>query len=488
VSTGVTTQTYVLTAGDVGSTMEVAETASNAARPSNTAFSAPTGIVTASKVTGPAPALKIPPSIFGVAQQGQALQVVHGTWTNSPTSFIDQWARCGGSGCIDISGANSQSYTLTAADVGQTIIVKETAINGAGASGAATSAASAVVRATSTLSLLVSPAGPTTNQLVTLVATVSSSSSNAPASGTITFLNGVTPISGCIDETVSSTSQSAAAICQAALPAGTALFAAVYKPQASSILAGSESAPRSLVVAKDSTSTSLRSAKKVAVRTSARYTATVLSRVSNSGPFLPSGSVEFFDRGRLISACKKQPLSHFAATCKVKYKSTGQHRISARFLGNANFRASQSPVRTVRAVKKGSVPKVAGFIGAYVQWKFAYHPTFTQVLLLRASGVANGMTLQVACTGPSCPFKSRATAVKSSCSPGGRTACSTSSAVDLLPYFNNAHLPPGSHIAMRITRPRWVGKYYSFTIAAGHPPEIVLSCLAPGSRNPGVGC
>ena len=47
VSTGVTTQTYTLTAADVGSTMEVAETASNAARPSKTAFSAPTGIVTA---------------------------------------------------------------------------------------------------------------------------------------------------------------------------------------------------------------------------------------------------------------------------------------------------------------------------------------------------------------------------------------------------------------------------------------------------------
>jgi hypothetical protein len=488
VSTGVTTPTYTLTAGDVGSTIEVAVTASNAARPSNTAFSAPTGIITAPKVTGPAPTLKAPPTIFGVAQQGQTLQAAHGTWTNSPTSFVDRWARCGGSGCIDIPGANGQSYTLTAADVGQTIIVRETAINGAGASGAATSAASPVVRGTSTLALLVSPTGPITNQLVTLVATVSSSSSNAPPSGTITFLNGGTPISGCVNETISSNSQSAAAICQAALPAGTASFAAVYKPHTSSILGGSASSPRSLVVGKDSTSTSLRSAKRVAINTRARYTATVLSHVSNSGPFLPSGSVEFFDRGRPISACKNQPLNHSAATCTVKYKSIRQHRISAQYLGDANFGASQSLERIVRAVNKGSVPKVAGFIGAYVQWKFAYHPTFTQVLDLRASGVGKGMTLRLACTGSTCPFKSRTTAVKSSCSAGGRTACSTSSAIDLLPYFHNAHLPPGSRVTMRITRPRWVGKYYSFTVQAGHPPEIGLSCLAPGSRNPGVGC
>ena len=239
---------------------------------------------------------------------------------------------------------------------------------------------------------------------MTLVATVSSSSSNARPSGTITFSNGRTPISGCVNETIGSTSQSATAICQVALPAGTALFAAVYKPQTSSNLAGSVSAPRSLVVGKDSTSISLQSAKKVAIHASARYTATVLSRVSNSGPFVPSGSVEFLDRGRPISACQNQRLNNSAAICTVKYKSTRRHRISARYLGDANFGASQSPVRTVRAVTKGSVPKVAGFIGAYVQWKFAYHPSFTQVLSLRVSGVGSGVTLQARLYGIGLPI------------------------------------------------------------------------------------
>ena len=98
----------------------------------------------------PSPPLDIsPPSISGSAVQGQTLTEAHGSWSNSPTGYALQWQRCdsGGSACSAISGATGQTYTLTAADVGSTIRVQETASNAAGAGVPATSAQTAVVRA-----------------------------------------------------------------------------------------------------------------------------------------------------------------------------------------------------------------------------------------------------------------------------------------------------------------------------------------------------
>ncbi len=95
----------------------------------------------------PAPAKVTAPSISGTLVRGQTLKEKHGTWTNTPTSYASQWERCNGSGasCIAISGATSQTYALTAADVSHTIRVRETARNAGGPSSPATSAATAAV-------------------------------------------------------------------------------------------------------------------------------------------------------------------------------------------------------------------------------------------------------------------------------------------------------------------------------------------------------
>jgi hypothetical protein len=93
-----------------------------------------------------APQNTAPPTISGTPQEGQTLTEAHGTWTGSPTSYSYQWLRCDSSGanCTAITGATSQTYTLTAADVGHTIRVQETATNAAG-SASARSAPTAVV-------------------------------------------------------------------------------------------------------------------------------------------------------------------------------------------------------------------------------------------------------------------------------------------------------------------------------------------------------
>jgi subtilisin family serine protease len=141
---GATSSTYVLAASDVNSTVLVAVTASNAGG-STTAASAPTGVVQA---TLSAPVNTALPTVSGSATQGQALSASQGSWSNSPTGFAYQWRDCDGSGanCVDIPGATSTTYLLTASDVNSTVRVLVTASNAAG-SGSASSAQTAVVQA-----------------------------------------------------------------------------------------------------------------------------------------------------------------------------------------------------------------------------------------------------------------------------------------------------------------------------------------------------
>ena len=136
--TGANAQTYVLVAGDVGHTIEVQETASNAGGSGTPAASAAT-----SEVVPPAPVNSAPPTISGTAQQGQTLTESHGTWSNSPTGYAYQWQQCdsAGANCTTITGANAQTYVPVAADVGHTLKVQETASNAGGSSTPASSAA-----------------------------------------------------------------------------------------------------------------------------------------------------------------------------------------------------------------------------------------------------------------------------------------------------------------------------------------------------------
>src|SRR6185437_10918199 len=142
---GATSQTYVPVAEDVGHTIRVQETASNAGGSSSPASSSASATVL--PAVPPPPSNTAPPTISGTAQQGQTLTESHGTWTNNPTSFTYQWLQCDGEGnnCQPISGATNQTYVPTGNDVGHRLKVSETASNAGGSSSPSTSAASAVV-------------------------------------------------------------------------------------------------------------------------------------------------------------------------------------------------------------------------------------------------------------------------------------------------------------------------------------------------------
>jgi hypothetical protein len=143
---GATSQTYALGAGDVGHTIKVQETASNAGGSGTPATSSATAVV-----VPPAPSNKAPPTIAGTVRAGQTLSEAHGEWTSGPTSFAYQWLQCDSSGanCKAIAGATSQTYVLAEGDVGHTLAVQETATNAGGSGGPVTSATTAVVRAAS---------------------------------------------------------------------------------------------------------------------------------------------------------------------------------------------------------------------------------------------------------------------------------------------------------------------------------------------------
>jgi hypothetical protein len=139
---------YVLGAGDVGDTVRVVVSATNAGG-STQASSAVTATIAGSSPTPPAaPANTALPAIGGTATEGQTLSASEGTWTGTPSSYSYQWQRCGvgGGSCANLSGAVTKTYSLSAADVGSTMRVVVSASNGGGTT-TATSTQTATVTA-----------------------------------------------------------------------------------------------------------------------------------------------------------------------------------------------------------------------------------------------------------------------------------------------------------------------------------------------------
>lgn len=98
-----------------------------------------------------APANTAPPTVSGTPAVGSTLTASNGTWSNTPTGYAYQWLRCngGGNNCTPIAGATQKTYTLVAADAGQTIRVRVTATNADGSASAQSDATAVVTSATS---------------------------------------------------------------------------------------------------------------------------------------------------------------------------------------------------------------------------------------------------------------------------------------------------------------------------------------------------
>jgi hypothetical protein len=131
---GETGQSYVVAAVDIGSTLRVVETATNA-EGSASGQSAQTAVVTAQT----APVNTAEPLISGSAVEGSTLVTSQGTWNGTSITYAFQWVRCDavgglpdGSDCPSIPGATSSSYTLGADDIGRRLRAQVTASNAVG--------------------------------------------------------------------------------------------------------------------------------------------------------------------------------------------------------------------------------------------------------------------------------------------------------------------------------------------------------------------
>jgi hypothetical protein len=142
---GATAATYTAQAGDVGSTLRVRVTASNADG-SGSATSASTSVVAAA---GTLPMNTTLPTITGTTTAGSTLTASTGTWNGSPTLFNYRWRRCdaGGGGCVDLgSWSESPTYVLGNDDVGLSLRVVVAASNSRGTDSATSSPTSRIAR------------------------------------------------------------------------------------------------------------------------------------------------------------------------------------------------------------------------------------------------------------------------------------------------------------------------------------------------------
>jgi CSLREA domain-containing protein len=249
-------------------------------------------------------------------------------------------------------------------------------------------------------------------QNVTFTATVTSTSGFAgPPTGTITFKDGVNPIT-CSNVGGQALNGSGVATCQiATLPAGSHSITAVYPGDTNFTTSTGTLTGDPQVVNKSDTTTLLTSSSNpVAPTVQVTYTATVSSSTSVTGP--PSGTVTFKD-GVTTIVCEagSQALTAGVATCKFTYPDTvgSPHDITAVYGGDGTFNGntsnhvseaiqtcSASVVVTSNADSGANTLRDAIDTGVCEGGTITFDPSVTSITLATELTIAKNMTI----TGP----------------------------------------------------------------------------------------
>ena len=170
--------TYRLTAADLGATVRIEVSATNA-HGATKAQSAPSPVILAAP-----PQADGVPAVAGVLRDGELVSAVSAWSGTAPIALTYQWHRCDpvADVCADIAGATAQAYRLTSADVGARMRVRIGALNGGGGG-----------VATSTLAVggLVAPAAPYASGAPVLSGAAIEGSTLTTSDGTFT---GTTPL------------------------------------------------------------------------------------------------------------------------------------------------------------------------------------------------------------------------------------------------------------------------------------------------------
>jgi hypothetical protein len=145
--TGATSQSYTATSGDVGHTLRVVVTATNADGHASASSGATDPI---SSANGPSNTVR--PTVSGTATVGETLRVSNGSWSPTPASFARQWQQCDadGSNCLNIAGATGQTYGIRSDDVRHRLRALVAARTSSGTTIVASSASDVVASSTTT--------------------------------------------------------------------------------------------------------------------------------------------------------------------------------------------------------------------------------------------------------------------------------------------------------------------------------------------------
>jgi hypothetical protein len=138
---GVTGSSLKLDPSQIGKTLAVVVTATNAAG-STSVTSSITGLI-----AGILPKNTALPSITGTLQDGSLLSAATGSWSGSePISYVYQWQLCNvlGESCKDLAGATGSSLKLDPSEIGRTLALVVTATNAAGSTSATSSVTSLI--------------------------------------------------------------------------------------------------------------------------------------------------------------------------------------------------------------------------------------------------------------------------------------------------------------------------------------------------------
>jgi hypothetical protein len=195
--------------------------------------------------------------------------------------------------------------------------------------------------------------------IYTAIVTATAPAAGTPT-GTVTFMDGATAISGCIAQVM----VGGVAPCTSLYPGvGGHAITAVYNGDAN--FTSSTSPLISQTVNQGATAALVTSSADPSVSgEDVTYTATVTALAPASGT--PSGTATFTDGATTISGCGAQPLIGGVAACSVAYPGVGGHSITAVYSGDLNFTGSTSPILTQTVTPASTVTSLVSSVNPSV--------------------------------------------------------------------------------------------------------------------------
>ena len=306
------------------------------------------------------------PSVTGQGVTITATVTVSAPGSGAPTGFVafeDGGTLVAACAAQPVSGAGIATCTTSFVTAGQATL---TAVYGGDADFTSSTAPglTQTVNEGATATTAISTLNPSLpDQMVTYKASVAPT---APASGrpsgTLTFMDGGSPIRGCVARALADGTASCSIVY---VGVGTHAITAIYNGDANFTGSTSPALTQSIVAGASAvrltSPTNAWSSGKAGV-----FTATVspVWPVTDS----PTGSVAFLDAGTPIAACAAQPLVAGVASCSTVYWASGVQAITAVYAGNGNLAGSVSPTFMLTVYEDPPVPDTGGPSARGTSW------------------------------------------------------------------------------------------------------------------------